>query len=221
MLFLVCTSPAYQVHAEAQALVKAVPEPATQAANATAAKTEVTTFVYRKGMKLTQVGGEPLAKAAPAEKSAGAAPVKVGMISPIAVASVESAPKVKPEKATATAHTLSPELKQAITDAVKSWAAAWAAKDVEKYLASYAPDFKPADGMNHKAWDAQRRERVTRSKSIALSEIAVDEAGEKTVNVSFVQVYRSDIYKDTTKKTLKLKKIGDKWLIVSEQTGKK
>jgi murein L,D-transpeptidase YafK len=144
------------------------------------------------------------------------------MTSPVAAASVESAAKARPEKAPVTAHALSPEVKRAIIDVVKNWVAAWAAKDVEKYLASYAPDFKPANGMSHKAWDAQRRERVRKSKSIAVdsSEIAVDEAGEKTVNVSFVQVYRSDVYKDTTKKTLKLKKIDDKWLIVSEQASK-
>ena len=112
---------------------------------------------------------------------------------------------------------------QAAVDAVQAWAVAWSARDVEKYLASYAPEFKPANGMNWDAWENQRRGRIAKVKTIKveLSDIKVSMPDESHASVNFMQNYRADSHEDVTRKTLELTKVGDAWLIVSEQAAEK
>ena len=107
-----------------------------------------------------------------------------------------------------------------VTLAIQAWAKSWASKDVPGYLASYAADFETPDGLARSAWEAQRKERIERPRSISvdvkISKIAVkgDEA-----TVVFRQAYRSDTVKSNNTKTLKLVKSGDKWLIRAERAG--
>jgi outer membrane protein assembly factor BamE len=105
--------------------------------------------------------------------------------------------------------------------AVKRWSEAWAARDVEQYLSSYAASFKPA-GMSRAKWEAQRRERIGKANSIEvnLSELKIELRDGTHAVASFKQDYRSDSYQDSTRKTLKLEKTGDAWLIVAEQAAK-
>ena len=112
---------------------------------------------------------------------------------------------------------------QAAVDAVQVWAAAWSARDVEKYLAVYAPEFKPASGMSRTAWEAQRRDRIAKAKTIKveLSDIKVNIQDENRASVTFKQSYRANNHEDVTHKTLELEKVGDAWLIVSEQAAEK
>ena len=110
---------------------------------------------------------------------------------------------------------------KAVQDAVSRWAAAWAARDVENYLAGYADNFKPA-GMSRAKWEAQRRERIGRAQSIEVevSDMQVSLRDDTHASATFKQDYRSDAYGDSMRKTLKLEKIGDAWLIVAEQAAK-
>lgn len=105
--------------------------------------------------------------------------------------------------------------------AIRQWSEAWTARDVEKYLSSYAPGFKPA-GMSRAKWEAQRRERIGKAQSIAveLSELKIELRDDSRATATFRQDYRSDSYRDSTRKTLKLEKAGDAWLIVAEQAAK-
>jgi outer membrane protein assembly factor BamE len=105
--------------------------------------------------------------------------------------------------------------------AVKLWAEAWAARDVGQYLSSYAANFKPA-GMSRAKWEAQRKERIGKAQSIAVevSELKVELRDDSHATATFRQDYRSDSYKDSTRKTLKLEKAGNVWLIVAEQAAK-
>lgn len=109
-----------------------------------------------------------------------------------------------------------------VLKSVQDWVAAWSARDVAKYLASYADTFKPS-GMGKAAWEAQRRERVGKAKSIVVEvgELDIKLRDENHASVVFKQDYRSDSYKDSVRKTLQLEKIGGAWLIVSEQVNKK
>lgn len=105
--------------------------------------------------------------------------------------------------------------------AVKHWAEAWAARDVEKYLASYATSFKPA-GMSRAKWEAQRKERIGKAGSIAVevSDLQIKLRDDSRASATFKQAYRSDTHQDTMRKTLKLEKSGDAWLIIAEQAAK-
>lgn len=109
----------------------------------------------------------------------------------------------------------------AVRDAVKHWAEVWSARDAEKYLASYADGFKPS-GMSKAAWEAQRKERIGKAASIAVevSDLNVNLRDASHAGATFKQGYRSDTHQDEMRKTLQLEKVGDAWLIVSEQAAR-
>lgn len=107
-----------------------------------------------------------------------------------------------------------------VAAAVEAWAKAWAAKDVKGYLAAYAPDFETPGGLTRPAWEQQRKERIEAPKKIEVTvEMkSVKVAGNEATAV-FRQSYRSGAVKSNNTKTLKLAKVGDKWLIKQERAG--
>ena len=108
-----------------------------------------------------------------------------------------------------------------VLKSVQAWSAAWSARNVRGYLSAYTPDYKP-QGMSRKAWEKQRLERIGKPRviEVELSEVNVSVQDDSHATVTFAQRYRSDLYRDNTRKTLQLKKVGDAWLIVSEQAAK-
>ncbi|MBI2286082.1 MAG: outer membrane protein assembly factor BamE [Nitrosomonadales bacterium] len=108
-----------------------------------------------------------------------------------------------------------------VLKSVQAWSAAWSARNVRDYLSAYTPDYKP-QGMSRKAWEKQRLERIGKPRviEVELSEVNVSMQDDSYAIVTFAQRYRSDLYRDNTRKTLQLKKVGDAWLIVSEQAAK-
>ncbi len=126
--------------------------------------------------------------------------------------------------ATTTVAGKEPAASRATEDGVKStvqaWAAAWASKDVPAYLGFYAASFETPDSLARGAWEAQRKERIERPKSIKI-DIAfksVKIQGNEAIAV-FRQAYRSDTVNSNNTKTLKLVRAGDKWLIQTERAG--
>ena len=111
--------------------------------------------------------------------------------------------------------------KNAILKAVQGWSAAWSGKNVNGYLAYYAPNFKLPGGGTRNAWAALRRERISKPKTIRVSvespQIMVSDNSH--ARVSFKQSYRSDSLQTTGRKTLVMIKTGGKWLIQEEQVG--
>jgi len=107
----------------------------------------------------------------------------------------------------------------AIRAAANAWAQAWAAQDVERYLAFYAPEFKPSDGQSRKAWEKLRRARISGPRSIELSirDIEVRQRDDDRAAATFRQDYRSNGYEDSVRKTLELVREGGRWLIAEER----
>lgn len=107
---------------------------------------------------------------------------------------------------------------EAITNAVNNWAQAWSAKNLDKYFASYGASFSPAKGESRKAWEAQRRERISRPSkiSVELSKMKVTVIDSNNAKVWFKQSYRADGKPISTSKTLVMKKAGDNWFIEQE-----
>ena len=164
----------------------------------------------------------PPAKTAPATAIAADTPktaVAAGAkTEPAKVASATPIAKTETPKASSSGGNAESQ----VNAAVQAWANAWAAKDVAGYLASYAADFDVPDGLTRAAWEAQRKERIERPKSISvdvkISKITVK--GNEATAV-FRQAYRSDAVKSNNTKTLKMVKSGDKWLIRAERAGSK
>lgn len=107
-----------------------------------------------------------------------------------------------------------------IETAVRAWADAWSARDVDRYLTAYAPDFTPARKQDKKQWEAERRTRISnKSKiSVTVDDLVISVNGQ-TASARFKQVYTADKLKSTDRKTLELQRVGDKWLIRKESTG--
>ena len=102
---------------------------------------------------------------------------------------------------------------------IATWAAAWAARDVEAYLAHYAPDFVPEGGIGRDAWVRQRQERIGKASapSVDVRDLTVTDAGSATLEVRFRQDYAAGTYRDASDKLLVWKQQRDgRWLIVRE-----
>lgn len=104
-----------------------------------------------------------------------------------------------------------------VLEAVKAWANAWSKQDVSAYLASYSKDFKPARRLSRAQWEAERRDRISAKKKIQveIQQPSITVNGNTAV-VTFKQHYRADSLDTTTRKTLKLKKQSERWVILSE-----
>ena len=104
--------------------------------------------------------------------------------------------------------------------AVEGWARAWSAKDVKGYLAHYASDFEVPGGVSRAAWEAERKERIEKPKSIEVGiKVLSTQVNGNEAKVTFRQSYRSDALKSNNTKTLTLVKSGDRWLIKQERVG--
>ncbi|MFP8777348.1 YybH family protein [Hydrogenophaga sp. RWCD_12] len=108
--------------------------------------------------------------------------------------------------------------RQEVTAAVEAWRSAWAARDVQRYLAAYAADFRPAEGTSHEAWVSQRKDRLRNARGLRVLveqlEIGID--GDRAT-VRFLQRYRAGSLDDRVRKRLVFVRGADGWKI-SEET---
>ncbi len=149
-------------------------------------------------------------------------PIKTAAVKPppAAEAPAKVAPVASPAPAQPAVKAPSANAKAQITAAVNAWAKAWSDKDVAAYLASYAGNFETPNGEARKLWEEQRRERITKPKSINVSvKIVSLDVNVDTARVTLRQTYRSDTLKASSTKTLSLVKSGDRWLIHQERVG--
>jgi tetratricopeptide (TPR) repeat protein len=162
----------------------------------------------------------------PVKPPAVKAPVKPAAIAVAAVSSrgVEEAGEsrampVQVARSTARAP-MSPPPREPVIKAVKRWARAWQEQKVAVYLAAYAKDFVPPHGLSRAEWERQRHRRLRLPEQIEVGlegiEVAFDSAAH--ARVEFVQRYRSDRYRDTTRKRLLLVKHDRQWQIREETT---
>lgn len=88
------------------------------------------------------------------------------------------------------------------------------------YAAAYGSDFK-GKASSHAAWLSERRDRIAPRKSIEvkLTNLQVQVKGEQAT-AQFLQDYVSDSLSTQSSKTLALRKVGGKWLIQQETSGR-
>jgi len=105
---------------------------------------------------------------------------------------------------------------RAIADLVAEWADAWRSKDVQRYRACYAPDFR-ARGKDLRAW-IRYKERLNRrydSIRVWIEDLKIQQ-GPKRSTATFLQRYDSSGHKSVGIKRLRLKCIGGAWKIYRE-----
>lgn len=101
---------------------------------------------------------------------------------------------------------------------VLAWAEAWSAQRVDDYLAFYAEEFTPPDGLSRPAWAEQRTSRLRRPDwiKVEVDGMSQQPTGPDRVRVTFSQAYSSDSFSDSVTKTLELIWVEAAWKISSE-----
>ncbi len=163
---------------------------------------------------------------APAKVAEGAAPAGEAASKPESAKSEPAAPAAaKPAPVAEKSPEPAPAPKTnnnggEVLKTVNAWAAAWSAKDVNKYLSFYAKDFKVPGGESRAAWEAARRDRISKPKSIevGISGATVNFSDASHATVRFQQSYRASHLKSSGSKTLLMVKSGGNWLIQEERT---
>jgi tetratricopeptide (TPR) repeat protein len=179
--------------------------------------------------------GQKPAAAAPAAAVAAAKPAPAP--APPVVAAAPPAPATKPAPAGTTAAqpaaptapatpapapapAASSGSEKEVEAAVRAWADAWSEKDVATYLGSYGQNFDTPGNQPRKVWEADRRARIVGKSriSVKLSNLSVSVQGGKAV-AKFKQDYSANSLNVSSRKTLDLAKVGERWVIVKESTG--
>ena len=134
-------------------------------------------------------------------------------ITPGAAPAVAEAPLPAPTPAAAPA--VDPAVE--VSAAIEAWRAAWAARDVQRYLAAYAPDFRPADGQPLADWQIQRRDRLLQARSIRvrIEQLSIEAEAERA-SARFLQHYRAGSLNDRVRKRLALVRTTEGWKISEE-----
>lgn len=107
-----------------------------------------------------------------------------------------------------------------VAERVAGWAAAWAAGRFDGYAGFYAPSFAPSDGSSRADWTRLRQERIAGRSGISvdLKEVKVTKGAPGVYVAEFIQHYRSEAYRDVTRKLLRWIKVGGVWLIDAESS---
>ena len=96
------------------------------------------------------------------------------------------------------------------------WLKAWQGREVNAYLSFYSKNFKDPK-KSRKEWEMQRRSALSRNSSITIqvSDIQMKQ-NDETIEMSFVQDFKSDRVSDIGMKELIWKNEGNRWKIIKE-----
>ena len=149
--------------------------------------------------------------AAAATPSAKPVPAPVVATTPAPVAAPAPAPAPAPTKAASGAN-------DDIIKAMNAWADAWSRKDMRAYLNAYSQDFDTPKGMNRKAWEQEREQRIAGKGgkiSVSFDSPQITVNGDKAT-AKFRQHYKATGLSSSTTKTLVFVRNGSKWQIKEE-----
>ncbi len=101
---------------------------------------------------------------------------------------------------------------------IQSWLRSWEKKNLEAYVSCYDSSFESRD-MTLKGWQQHRANlnRKYRSLNINISQIRIKILSDQRAEISFIQDYRADRYRDYGLKTMILIKEGKDWKIKKEE----
>ena len=107
--------------------------------------------------------------------------------------------------------------KRQVSEALTNWLAAWSRRNLAAYLATYSPEFEVPAGRSREQWVDERHARILWKSwiSVKINALEIDLSGS-VARAQFFQEYRSDKLSETSRKTLTLVKLEDKWLIRQE-----
>ncbi len=147
---------------------------------------------------------------------AGTLPPEPAELEPMKIMSAQAVPAPSTDSAVEVQLSVEDDVGQLTHD----WAEAWSQQRARAYLAFYAPDFQPPKALERAAWEALREERILKPRSIQVevSGLETEVLSPERAQVSFVQTYRSDRYRDTVRKTFELVRGEQGWQILAERS---
>ncbi len=109
-------------------------------------------------------------------------------------------------------------VKDEVITALRGWAAAWSAQDVDLYLSFYDKQFLPENGAARRVWASQRQSRLLKSRwiEVKLSDFIFEQRAKDQAEVEVTQMYRSNSFRDRSKKKFLLKRTDEGWQILNE-----
>jgi hypothetical protein len=106
--------------------------------------------------------------------------------------------------------------KDFISKYLGKWVRAWENKDIELYLSLYSDVFKGLEETN-KDWRISRQAKFEKNKNISIQlENIHFFSTTDTVEINFIQTFKSDRYADIGLKKLVWMKSGSQWRIIRE-----
>lgn len=116
-----------------------------------------------------------------------------------------------------------PDLKDPMVDSIDVvfsqfliWVKAWEGREVNAYLSFYSKNFKDPK-KSRKQWEQERRFILGRSSGITIQVSDVEmKQNDETIEMSFVQEFKSDRVSDMGRKQLVWKNEGNRWKIIKE-----
>jgi len=135
---------------------------------------------------------------------------------PVVVAPAPVAAPAAPVAAVSAAQAAPDSERREVLTEILAWRKAWVEGDAGSYISHYAPSFQ-GELTSRSAWEKQRRERLA-SRDIAVKIIDLTVRMVDGVALAeFEQRYTSKKHEDVGTKTMKLRKINGKWLIIDEK----
>jgi hypothetical protein len=109
-------------------------------------------------------------------------------------------------------------IKDEVITALQGWAAAWSAQDVDLYLSFYDKRFIPENGTDRQIWANQRQVRLLKPRwiEVRLSNFLFQLQSKNQAEVQVTQNYRSNSFRDKSKKRFLLTRSDDGWQILNE-----
>lgn len=106
-----------------------------------------------------------------------------------------------------------------VLNQVENWRLAWTSRDVSAYLSFYKSDYHSDKFASHHAWVENRKQSLRRPKyiKIQLKHTKIVPLAKHTFQVSFIQNYHSNRFKDSVKKYLVWQAVGKSWKIIQEK----
>ncbi|MFP5307157.1 MAG: hypothetical protein ACLGI7_15215, partial [Gammaproteobacteria bacterium] len=156
--------------------------------------------------------------AAPPPVPAAAAPAVAAPAAAPAPAATAAAQTATAAPAGSSGPQIDADTGAALQRAVEAWAEAWSAQDLDAYFSAYASNFVPEGGLSRRAWETQRRERISSPQRIrvTIAEPQFSRIDENRARVVFRQSYESDTFSDVVTKALDMERTPGGWMIVRE-----
>lgn len=106
-----------------------------------------------------------------------------------------------------------------VRQTIERWSMAWRSRDMAGYLEQYAKSFVPSGDQSRAAWVKSRYHRILSKKLISheVRQLEVSFTGD-TATAQFEQIYAADQMRQVGPKTLRFRREGAQWRIISESS---